>query len=185
MAVGALFRAARAALFAKPTPVRQLSKRARQHAVRRVVEFGIESLDDTAELLTNIASKRDPAEISYTGLDPFEERPTSGVALSLIDAHRVLAATGVRPRLLPGDPESTVAVIANGLADTDLLIIPRGLGSRPDSPLWFYLPRMCHPGTLVVELSQDEGNGASWATWSLAEVSQMAVSRGPSRRAAA
>ncbi|TWT48801.1 hypothetical protein [Botrimarina hoheduenensis] len=185
MGVGAFLRYARDAFFAKPTPERQLIKLARQHSVRRVVELGIGSLEQTQTLLKAIVDSAGGAGVSYTAVDPFEQREPGQAPLSLIAAHRTLSVCGVKARLTPGDPEHSLATVANSLSDTDLVVLPLGIGERSGSPAWFYLPRMCHPGTLVVEPTPRAEEPDTWTVWPLADVQRQARQAASGWRAAA
>lgn len=182
MAVGGLLKLARRTLFAKPTPERQLLKVARQHPIRRVVELGVDSIETTVRLLTQAVKLAGDERVSYTALDAFDERPTGSDPLPLREAHRSLAATGAKVRLSPGGPTVALAAQANALSDTDLLLISVRTTEAELEPAWFYLPRMCHPGTIVMRriaaAAADETD--VWQAMPLAEIAArtpMAASR--------
>jgi len=84
-----------------------------------------------------------PNQVGYTGIDLFEARtPSDGPGMALKKAHRLLAGTGARVQLLPGDPSTVLARAANTLDGSELVII--SAGHDPDSlaRAWFYVPRM-------------------------------------------
>lgn len=185
MAVGGLFNYARRALFSKPTPERQLLKTLRQEPIRRVVELGVDSQEATAELLTALVKKAGDEPIDYTAIDPFDVRSTDLEPLSLAGCYRQLVATGARVQLKPGEIAPGVATHANSLADTDLLLLSRRTTDAQLGPAWFYVPRMCHPGTLVFrrhegETAEDPGE---WRPISLEAVSAQAGAATRSRAA--
>lgn len=186
MAVGELFRYARRAFFSKPTPEKQLLRLAKQQPVRRVVEVGVESLESTIELLTTLVKQARGEAVAYTALDPFDERVAGADGLSLVSAYRQLVATGASVRLKPGGLGGLVAAEANSLADTDLLLLSREASDAALGTAWRYVPRMCHPGTLVlrrVDGDTDEQTG-EWRTLSLQEISDRADQASPKRLAA-
>lgn len=185
MAVGGLFRFAKQALFSQPTPERQLLKLAKSSHSLRVVELGIESLESTSKLLKQIASQPSGEEASYTGFDAFDERAASDPRLSLIDTHRELSATGVSVRLQPGGPTAGVPALANSLQDSDLVLISLGTSDRQLESAWFFLPRMCHPGTLVLRRTAGEepDSPGQWTPLPHEEINRLATLAEASRAA--
>ncbi|QDT68476.1 hypothetical protein MalM25_13980 [Planctomycetes bacterium MalM25] len=176
MAVGGLFKYARRALFSKPTPERQLLKALKQQPIRRVVELGVDSEEATVTLLQALAKQAGGEPIEYTAIDPFEVRPADQEALPLAGYYRQLVATGARVRLKPGEVAPGVAAHANSLADTDLLLLSRRTTDADLGPSWFYVPRMCHPGTLVFRRHEGETaeQPGEWRPITLEEVSSQA-----------
>jgi hypothetical protein len=185
MAVGDLFRYAARAFFSKPTPERQLLRLAKQHTFRRVVEVGVESVDSTAQLLEVIGKQAKGEPVKYTAIDPFDARPEGSPKMPLVGVYRRLVATGARVRLTPGDLAASLAAEANSLADTDLLLLSREASDEALAFAWFYVPRMCHPGTLVLRRTDGDAadDAGEWETISLSEISARANQR-PARRAA-
>ncbi len=186
MAVGSFLKFTGLGFLAKDNTDRQLHKIIKKQKTLRMVEFGIESLDKTLELL-NLAAKNSPeSTIEYTGIDPFEQRPADAEPLALIDAHRALAKCDVKFRLSPGSVSSGVMSLANSLADTDLMLIASTVGDDELSSTWFYFPRMCHPGTEVLrrKASYDpKTDSEAWEAISLEEINRWA-NLSVSRRAA-
>lgn len=185
MAVGDLFRYAVRAFFSKPTPERQLLRLAKQHTIRRVVEVGVESVDSTAQLLDVLVKQAKGEPVKYTALDLFDARPQGAPTTPLVGVYRRLVSTGARVRLTPGDLAASLAAEANSLADTDLLLLSREASDEALAFAWFYVPRMCHPGTLVLRRTDAEAetDAGEWATVPLSEVAARASVR-PARRAA-
>ncbi|TWT94027.1 hypothetical protein Pla108_37380 [Botrimarina colliarenosi] len=186
MAVGDLFRYARRAFFSKPTPERQLLRLAKQHAIRRVVEVGLESVDSTAQLLDLLVKQAKGEPVKYTALDLFDDRPAEAPSMPLVAAYRRLVGVGAKVRLTPGRLGASLASEANSLADTDLLLLSRDASDEALGPAWFYVPRMCHPGTLVLRRIDGEGDDPSseWREIPLPEVAARANALLPRRRAA-
>ena len=183
MAVGSLWKLAQRALFSKPTPEQQLLRLLKTATVRRVVEVGVDSIDATEQMLAAIVKQAKGDPVRYTAIDPFDERPAGEGALPLMAAYRRLVATGARVRLAPGTLAGKLAAEANALADTDLVMLSRAATDAALAGGWFYLPRMCHPATLVVRrrVEAAEGSPEAWSVVALAEVAQRAT---PARRAA-
>lgn len=187
MAVGDLFRYAARVLFSKttPTPEKQLLRLAKQHTIRRIVEVGIDSVDSTAQLLDVLVKQAKDAPIKYTALDLFDARPQGAPSTPLVGVYRRFIATGAKVRLTPGDLAPSLCAEANSLADTDLLLLSREASDEALAHAWFYVPRMCHPGTLVLRRTDGEAADAAgeWAPVSLSDIAARANSR-PLRRAA-
>lgn len=176
MAVGDLLKYAHRALFAKPSPERQLLKLVKQQPIRRVVEVGVESIETTSQLLNALAKQAGGEPIVYTAIDPFDERPAPLEPLPLRQAYRSLVATQAQTRLIPGPLGPSVAAEANSLADTDLLLLSREASDAELGGAWFYIPRMCHPGTMVLRRVEGEtpDSQGGWAAVMLDEVSALA-----------
>ncbi len=177
MAVSGFFKYARLALFSKESSDRQLYRLVKKQQTRRVVELGISSLERTVEIVNLAASTSPQAKIQYSGFDSFEERAKSLDPLSLIETHRTLAKTEAAYRLTPGPVAEGLPSMANSLPDTDLLIVSELISDAQLEPIWFYLPRMCHPGTLVLrKIAPSPGaqETTDWQAISLTEVDRRA-----------
>lgn len=186
MAVGSFLKFTGLGFLAKDNTDRQLHKIIKKQKTLRIVEFGIESIDKTLEML-NLAARNSPeSTIEYTGIDLFEQRPSDASPLALIDVYRVLAKIDVKFRLSPGGVSTEVINLANSLADTDLMLIASTVSDEDLSSTWFYFPRMCHPGTEVLrrKVNYDLKNDSeAWETISLEEINRWA-NLSVSRRAA-
>jgi hypothetical protein len=187
MAVGDLFRYAARAFFSKtaPTPEKQLLRIAKQHTIRRIVEVGIDSVDSTAQLLDALVKQAKDAPVKYTALDLFDARPDGTPTTPLVGVYRRFIATGAKVRLTPGDLAPSLCAEANSLADTDLLLLSREASDEALVHAWFYVPRMCHPGTLVLRRTDGMDGDATgeWAPISLSDIAARANFR-TARRAA-
>lgn len=184
MAVGGIFRYAQRALFAAPTADRQLLRLVKGRPIRRIVQLGLEDLTLTRRLLEGLVKHASGEAIHCTLIDAFEQRPSAAEPLALAQTYRELTPTGVRLRLVPGDPSAGLAREANALADTDLLVLAPWLDEAALRGAWFYVPRMCHPATLVLQrqASGSDERAPAWREISTEEVAQRA---GSTRRAAA
>ena len=98
-------------------------------------------------------------QFRYTGIDLFESRGAdASVGLSLIEAHRMLKATGPNVQLVPGDPFSALARIANSLGRADLVVISADQDESSLRRAWFYIPRILHAGSVVFIEQPSEGD---------------------------
>ncbi len=172
------------AYFSKPKSVRQLYRCVARQQPRKVVELGIRNLADTVRLLQVADRYAEGEPISYTGIDCFEMRPADQPTLGLKQAHQTLKQAELRPRLLPGEPATALAGVANSLLETDLVLLTcESADSDPLGDAWFYLPRMLHGGSVVLQISP----GVEPGEIQLAQLDQVEIerrSRAPRRRAA-
>lgn len=170
---GRLFEYTRDALTGGEPAERQLFRVVKRNHVCRVVEFGVDSVERSSRMMELVARHAPDGTVAqYTGFDAFEERPADEEPLSLIAAHRQLAQSGVAVRLTPGGPVGGVASEANSLPDTDLVLISARLSDANLEPLWFYLPRMCHPGTIALR-GRVEDAGVAWDEIPTEEISRL------------
>ena len=123
--------------------------------------------------------------IRYTGVDLFEMRSGQVPALSLKQAHRLLSGTGCKPQLVPGDPLTALSRVANTLTGTDLLIVGPEQEPHSMSRAWFYVPRMLHPGSQVLEGRLAGDATMHWQPVTREEVERRAAAASRAQRAAA
>jgi hypothetical protein len=143
----------------KPQGLRPFYRLLRKHShgrpVRKVAELGIGRGERTLRVL-EFCEHGDAS--TYTGIDLFEARQNGdGPGLSLKEAHKLLAAKGVKVRLVPGDPYSALARTANSLAEQDLIYIAADQDRESLARAWFYVPRMLHDATLICEETLVDG----------------------------
>ncbi|HEY5313898.1 MAG TPA: hypothetical protein VIK18_15320 [Pirellulales bacterium] len=169
------------AYFSAPRHDRLLYRHARNHRVQRILELGLGSTERACRLI-ELATRASGQRVSYTGIDLFELRgeQTAGVSLKL--AHRRLAATGARVRLVPGDPHSALAAVANSLVATDLVIVSADQDRPALEKAWFYLPRVLSPAA-VVFVEEPVAGGILLRQMPADELARLAAS--PGRRRAA
>jgi len=118
--------------FSKPKGYRPLYRAIRKRPPTKIVELGIGTAERTLRMLELCAAG---AETNYTGIDLFEARGEGA---------------GVKVRLVPGDPFSALSRTANASAGQDLILISADQDRESLARAWFYVPRMMHPGTLVL-----------------------------------
>lgn len=149
----------------RPRSDRTLYRAIKRHRVRRVVEFGIGSVERATRILKTCERYAGGEAIAYAGLDWFEERPNALEPLKLIDAHRRLKATGAEVLLMPGGPVQGLPAVANSLGQANLLLFSPEADDLALEQAWFYLPRMLAPDAVVLRGVRDEENGPDEVLW--------------------
>lgn len=170
--------------FSKPVCDRQLYKLAAKLQPKSIVQFGLGNLRQAETLITVCQNCSGLEEIRFTGVDLFEARSQKVPGLTLKEAHRVLAATGARSRVFPGEIASSLPRLANQLGGTELLLITLEGGRQVLDPCWFFIPRMLQANSLVL-IQEHAAAGSPYQQLSLAEVEQLAKAVGRPVAAAA
>jgi len=145
--------------FSRPAHNRPVYQAIRSRQVRSILELGV-GTGQRAKCMIEVArSASRSAEIRYTGIDLFEDRTAmDGPGLTLKMAHCLLAFTGARVRLIPGDPLTAMARTANSLGATDLVVVSARHQRESLARAWFYLPRVLGPkAQLFLEEPQPAG----------------------------
>jgi hypothetical protein len=136
----------------KPIADRQVYRIIPRQRVATIVELGIGPGRRAGRMIEAASYLAPVRQISYTGIDLFEARTEAdGPGLTLKAAHRLLATTGARVGLVPGDPFLALARMANALMGTDLLIVSADQDPGAMAKAWFYVPRMLHARSLVYQ----------------------------------
>jgi hypothetical protein len=149
------------ARFSKPKSDRLIYRTMLRQKPRRIVELGL-AHGQRALRLIDVAARYLPREqIHYIGIDPFEDRSAGeGAGLTLLQAHRLLKASGARIQLVPGNPWETLIRMANHLGPVDLLLIS---GDVPQDERhaggWFYVSRLLHDKTVIFRDVPASGEG--------------------------
>ena len=146
-------------------------KTIKRHNVRSIVEFGVAD-GQRSEKLIRVAQKFTDEPILYTGIDLFESRNEDQPQVSLIEMHKRLKKTGAKIKLVPGDPESSTARVANSLCGTDLILLTLETELADLDRFWFFFPRMVHDETMMlVQSGKDSGERfrvmqkKDWSRW--------------------
>jgi hypothetical protein len=148
------------AYFSKPASERILYRAIRRTGARKILEIGI---GDTARTLRMIrlAERYAGAEpVRYAAIDLFEARAADRPKLSLKEAHRLLKSTTAQIQLIPGEPATALARVANSLSNVDLLLIAAAHSDAQLEGAWFYVPRMLHPQSAVFRELAEAVSGA-------------------------
>src|SRR5438105_3066916 len=111
------------AYFSQPAADRAIYRAIYRGRARKIVEIGVGMGQRSARMVNLAKCRHRSAEVRYTGIDLFEARAAGTQGLPLKQIHRLLTASGVRARLVPGDPYSALAQVANSLQGTDVVVI--------------------------------------------------------------
>lgn len=129
---------------AKPVEDRLIYKTIKKQRIKSIVEFGMGDGKRCEKLIQVCQKFAEGEQVRYTGIDLFESRPESEPQISLLAMHKQLNKTGAKVKLVPGDPESATARVANSLAGTDLILLTCKQSLDELDRFWFFLPRMVH-----------------------------------------
>ena len=167
--------------FSRPKSSRILYRAVRDLRATRIVEFGITDPERSLKLIQMAVDMhqgpKGDAQISYTAIDSFDARSQSQSPLTLKQAHRYFNSSGAKVQFVPGLMSEGLARTANTLLGTDLVIFAEDAAPQSDSRLWFFLPRLLHAKSCVLQ-AQDEGEdqGPSFCKITHAEIAQRAAS---------
>lgn len=174
------------AYFSKPAGDRQLYRGLKKVCCRSIVEIGIRPGTRTNRLLQVAARFAAGQPLRYTGIDAFELRPSDTPQLPLKQAHRMLANSGAKVQLVPGDPHTALSRAANTLLGTDLILVSADQVGESLDRAWYFVPRMLHGNSRIL-LEQVTGAPAqvSWKELDPAAVQALVASQARQRRRAA
>ncbi len=177
-------RSAHLVYVASPAGERTVYREIQRRQTRKILEVGVGG-GQRARRMIEAAMRGAAGRVCYAGIDLFEMRPPSHDRLTLKQAHALLKPSGARVRLIPGDPFTALAGMANEIGPCDLIVIA---DDQPEDSLaraWFYLPRLLHAGTVVFAQRCSAADAASeFALMSHEEIHGRAARRGARRRAA-
>jgi hypothetical protein len=134
----------------QPSKDRPIYRLIHSGKIASISEFGLGSGLRTRRMIEIAVRHHAPQHIRYAGFDMFESRGTGQSGMTLKQAHRQLAATGVQVRLVPGEIIGGLLRIANLLPQTDLIVISRDVDQQLLETAWFYFPRMLHENSVVM-----------------------------------
>lgn len=181
--MGGMLRQLYLAWFSQPAGERFIYRHIRRARAHRLLELGVGTTLRSQRMIET-AARAQGQRVEFTGVDLFELRPQTGAeGVSLRLAHRQLAKTGARVRLVPGDPLSALSRVANGLGPQDLVLISADQDRDSLAAAWFYVPRLLTPATQVYLEEAAEGHAATWRLLSHEEIATLAAPK-RQRRAA-
>lgn len=152
MALTGRLRAFYLSYLSTPVSDRPIYRAICRHRVRKILELGIGNGQRAARMIELAGLFRPLPQIEFSGLDLFESRSAAdGPGMSLKTAHRLLARTGARILLIPGDPYTGLAACASRLGPMDLVVISARLDPQSLARAWFYLPQLLHDRTQVFQ----------------------------------
>lgn len=171
---------------AKPVLDRTFDRLLRKTPVRSIVQVGLGELSRTKRLLELAAEATPLDQLKFAGIDLFEMRtqPNTGVGLKM--AHKELKPFCGKLQLLPGDAYGALARSANGLANTDLMVISADQDAVSLAKAWFYVPRMLHDASVVLlEEPASKSGESEFRQLTRLEIEQFAAAASKQMRRAA
>lgn len=174
------------AYFAKPVADRTVYRSIRNTRAGNLAVIGVGSGELARKMIQLASDFTSRPQVRFTGIDLFEMRGASKGALTLKQAHRFFAPFKARIQLVPGDPCTALARIANSLPDIDLVVVRGDQDLESLERAWFYLPRMLHETSVVlVEHVDAHGQPVRYDELDLNAVRAKAGARPASTRRAA
>ena len=138
--------------FSKPKSSRILYRAVRDLRATKIVEFGVADPERSLQLIKMaVGMQQGTVPVSSTAMDLIDARPQMQSPLSVKQAHRFFASSGAKVQLVPGSMSEGLARTANTLLGTDLVIFAEDAAPVSDSRLWFYLPRLLHSESHVLQ----------------------------------
>jgi len=174
------------AYFAKPVADRIVYRKIRNTRAGNIVGIGVGSGILARKMIQLASDFTARPQVRFTGIDLFELRSNAIGTLSLKQAHRFFAPLKARIQLVPGDPYSALARIANSVPDVDLVVVRGDQDQESLERAWFYLPRMLHENSVVlVEQVNADGQPVRYDELDLDAVRAKSASRQVAYRRAA
>lgn len=173
------------AYFSQPSTDRILYRALDKCPVRKILELGVgDGL--RAQRLLAIALRNAPdAQLCYTGVDLFEDRPVGADRIALKQVYQQLRQQRVKVQLVPGDPLTALARISNDISGVDLVVVAGDQDPDSMAQAWMFLPRMIHAGTRVFRQgTAADGGLQDFAEMSLQKLDELAFWRRRRRKAA-
>lgn len=150
--------------FSQPTGERILFRHMLRQRPSRIVEIGMGDGSRAIRIAEFLRRTAPDHELKFFGIDLFEAGPYAAEGWSLKVAHQLLKQQGAQARLFPGDPLSVLNRQANGLTNTDLLLIGDELNEEEYESCWRFLPRMLSDQTAVFVAELEGGEEDEDAT---------------------
>ncbi|WP_425613518.1 hypothetical protein NA78x_003351 [Anatilimnocola sp. NA78] len=185
MSAGAIIRSTWLLYFSQPANDRALYKAVKGRTIRSVLELGVGDGTRTTRLFEVLAWQEGNLPLRYTGIDLFEARPTGQKGLTLKQAFATVRAPEVKVQLVPGTPFDAMVRCANGLADTDLIIISADQQAVDLERAWKYFPRTLHNDTLVLREQTAAGGKTVFQQLPVTEIHRLARESSKTQRRAA
>jgi hypothetical protein len=169
--------------FSQPDSERCLYRAIRRDGASSIVELGLGTARRALRMI-EMATTRGQ-HVRYAGIDEFESRAPDRPGLTLKQAYQSLRPTGAAIQLVPGDPLTALARVANSLTGTDLLIVSADVDAASLRAAWRYVPRMLHRHSRVyLEEACADGGVRRFVRLSTGEINRLAELYQPHRKAA-
>lgn len=125
---------------------RQLRKLTQDVSVSKVLEIFLADGERTCAALQTVAGERPLAEIDYTAIDPFRDRP--GESLKIF--HQTVRHRHAQVRVVPGTMAEGLQRVARTVGTVDLVLIGAPESQWADPVCQLRLDRVCHERTRVL-----------------------------------
>lgn len=173
------------AYLSKPVGNRVIYRSIVRGRAKRVLEIGLGQGVRACRMIETMQRASHEQPVSYCGIDLFElSHGHRSAGLSLKAAHCKLKPTGARVRLVPGDPFSALAAMANTIGACDVIVIAAGHEADSLQRAWFYVPRLLHSTTQVFVEQTGDGKTPIFESLSHDEIRRRAQAGMPRRTAA-
>jgi hypothetical protein len=174
------------AYLSQPATDRVLYRSIDKRPIRSLLEIGIGSGVRAERLLAVALRHVSDAELRYTGIDLFEDRPAGAERIGLKQAYQQLRQQQVKVQLVPGDPFTALARISNYISGIDLVVVAGDQDPESMARAWLFLPRMIHAETLIFSQAADaHGKLTDFVELTRQQLDELAGLRGRRRRMAA
>ena len=170
----------------QPATDRVLYRSIDKGPLRSILEIGVGNGVRTERLIAVAMRRASDAELCYTGIDLFEDRPAGAERIGLKQAYQQLRQQHVKVQLVPGDPFTALARISNYITGVDLVVVAGDQDADSMARAWMFLPRMIHAETLVFSQATDaHGKLTDFVEMTRQQLDELAGLRGRRRRMAA
>jgi predicted O-methyltransferase YrrM len=174
------------AYLSQPATDRILYRSIDKRPLRSILEIGVGNGVRAERLLAVATRHGSDAELCYTGIDLFEDRPEGAERIGLKQAYQQLRQQHVKVQLVPGDPFAALARISNYITGIDLVVVSGDQDPDSMARAWMFLPRMIHPETTVFSQAKDaSGKLTDFVELTRQQLDELAGLRGRRRRMAA
>lgn len=163
--------------FSKPAGDRTIYRTIGRLRAKKILEIGVGAAHRAQRIIQVAGLCGSIDEVRYTGVDLFEARSADcRTGITLKQAHCLLKTSGARAQVVPGDPFSALARIANSLPELDLILIAADQQGESLDRAWFYMPRMLSANTVVLcEMADAKTGQTTWVRVERREIEQKAM----------
>jgi hypothetical protein len=174
------------AYLSQPATDRLLYRSIDKRPLRSILEIGVGSGVRAERLIAVTMRHTTDAELCYTGIDLFEDRPAGAERIGLKQAYQSLRQQHVKVQLVPGDPFAALARISNYITGVDLVVVSGDQDADSMARAWLFLPRMIHAETLIFSQATDaHGKLTDFVEMTRQQLDELAGLRGRRKRMAA
>ena len=143
-----------------PVSERALIQHVIETPIASILEIGIGSGERIKRILPLRTLVEGVTQLRYVGVDAFESASPGVPHMNLKAAHRMLAESGVKAHLIPGEPTNALSRVAHTVLPSDLIIIDGNWGTETQQSraITDWLPRLCHSKSTIFAASVQGGD---------------------------